>query len=115
MHQEFLCHAITIELKKKFGLDLINPVSILSFAASLDPRSCGLTYLNDDKCQAVLKQELLQKMTNNSSDKDKECEESSSKEKEAAPPPKKKKKSKEAKDKDYKLEFFGGNSSDKDC
>ena len=55
-------------------------------------------------------------MTNNSSDKDKECEEGSSNEKEAAPPPKKKRKSKEAKDKDYKLEFFfGGESSEKDC
>ena len=45
-----------------------------------------------------------------------EYEEGSSKKKEAAPPPKKKKKSKEAKDKDYELEFFfGGDSSDKEC
>ena len=41
MHQEFLC--CTITSRKKFGLDPINPVSILSLAASLDPRSCGLT------------------------------------------------------------------------
>ena len=55
-------------------------------------------------------------MTNNSSDKDKECEEGSSNKKEAAPPPQKKRKGKEAKDKDYELEFFfGGDSSEKDC
>ena len=36
-------------------------------------------------------------MTNNSSDKDKECEEGSSNEKEAAPPPKKKRKVKKLK------------------
>ena len=47
-------------------------------------------------------------MINNSSVNDNEYEEGSSKKKEAAPPPKKKKKSKEAKDKDYELEFFFG-------
>ena len=39
-----------------FGLDLINPVSILSLAASPDPCSRGLTYLPDDKNQIALKQ-----------------------------------------------------------
>ena len=85
-------------------------------AASLDRRSHGLTYLPDDNSQATLKQELFQRLINNRGSEDKECEEGSSKEKEAAPPPKKKKKSKEAKDKDYELDFFfGGDSSHKEC
>ena len=110
------CAALSLELKKKFGLDPINPVSISSLAASLDPRSRGLTYLPDDNSQAALKQELLQRLINNRGSEDKECEEGSSKEKEAAPPPKKKKKRKDAKDKDYELDFFfGGDSSDKQC
>lgn len=106
------CSTLSLELKKKFGLDPINPVSVLSLAAALDPRSRGLTYLNDDNSQAALKQELLQRMIKNSSVDD----EQGSKEKEAAPPPKKKKKSKQPKGKDYELEFFfGGDSSDKEC
>ena len=45
------CATLSQELKRKFGLDPINPVSVLSLAASLDPRSRGLTYLNDDNSQ----------------------------------------------------------------
>jgi len=54
----------------KFGLDPIDPVSILSLAASLDPRSRGLTYLSNDKSQTALKQELLQQLIIISSDKE---------------------------------------------
>jgi len=105
------CNTLTLELKKKFGLDPINPVSILSLAASLDPRSRGLTYLPDDKSQTALKQELLQRLIIISSDKESNSKDSS-KEKEVVPPAKKKKSS----GKDYELEFFfGGDSSDKDC
>ena len=39
------CATLSLELQKKFGLDPINPVSILSLADSLDSRSRGLTYL----------------------------------------------------------------------
>ena len=54
-------------------------------------------------------------MTINCSEKDKECEEGNSNVKEAVLPPKKKRKTKEAKDKDYELEFFfGGDSLEKD-
>ena len=74
-------------------LDPINPVSRLSLVALLDPHSHGLTYSNDNS-EVALKQELLQWMTNNSSNEDKECEEGSSNEKEPAPSPKKKRKSK---------------------
>ena len=53
------CTTLSLELKKKFGLDPINPVSILSLVASLDPHSRDLTYLNDDSNQVAFKQELL--------------------------------------------------------
>ena len=38
------------------------PTSVLALAASLDPRSHGLTYLPDDNSQAAFKEELLQQM-----------------------------------------------------
>ena len=86
----------------------MNPTSVLALAASLDPRSRGLTYLPDDNSQAALKEELLKQMNLL-------IDESSTNESEDAnPPPSKKKKS--SKDKGYELDFFfGGNSLDTEC
>ena len=50
------CVALSLELKKKIGLDAINPVSILSLAALLDTCSHGVTYLPNDNSQTALKQ-----------------------------------------------------------
>ena len=49
------CAALSLKLKKKLGLDPINPVSIIPLAASLHPLSRGLNYLTDDNSQAALK------------------------------------------------------------
>ena len=53
------CAALSLELKKKIGLDPINSVSNLSLAALLDTCSRGVTYLPNDHSQTALKQELL--------------------------------------------------------
>ena len=73
--------------------------------ASLDPRSCGLTYLPNESCQAILKQELLQQLS--------KLETSGLSTDESGQPPSKKKKTK---DKGYELDFFFGDvDADKDC
>lgn len=45
------CSTLILELKKRFESDPINPVSILSLAASPDPCSRELAYLPDDKAE----------------------------------------------------------------
>ena len=51
------------ELREKFQLDPIKPTGVLALTASLDLRSCGLTYLLNESCQTILKQELLQQLS----------------------------------------------------
>ena len=89
---------------KKFGLNSFNPTSVLSLTALFDPHSRELSYIPDDESRAALKEDLLQQLIVNNSNKDTSAENSETV-KEVVPAPKKKKKTK---DKDLNWIFWRG-------